>query len=240
MKQAVKNFKDAFENAVSVYDKLSAGQIVPTKVEDLVIKQLQSSYQSFCDALYPVLDQYTDWNTQSDVIYEGIRKEIDNDRMFGDEFRQNHCAASLDCLRIFGAIRTACKWFDGNPKYRLRSFQYEYKRGALGVRNNVAAPVSGVHASPAVPPKSQPEMATPQETNEKHIPRNQRIALLYNIFIRLGITQEKTDTEIAGIIEFITGGDSKKNAKNTYAARCMHSELSDEAKKLLNDFLPRK
>lgn len=239
MKQTVKNFKDAFEKAVSIYDALAAGQIVPKKDEDRAIRQLQEAFQAFCDALYPVLEQYTDWNTQTKVIYESIRKEIDNDRMFGDEFRRNNCAAILDCLRIFGVIKTACWWFEDDLRYRLRGFQYSYERGALGVRNNVAAPASGVRTSPAATSRSQPETEMPQEKNEKGASRSQRVALLYNIFVRSGITQVKSDTDTARIIEFITGGDPKVPAKNTYAAKCLHNKLSADTEKLLNDFLPR-
>lgn len=232
MKQAVKTFKDAFENAVSVYDKLATGQIVPAKEEDHAIKQLQSSYQSFCDTLYRVLDQYTDWNTQTDVLYEGIRREINNSRMFGDEFRQNNCAPCLDCLRIFGAIRKASLWFSEDVRWRLRSFQYNYKRGYLGVHNNISVSFPDVRTPLAATSLSLPDTShclRQDKTFSDFLTVNDKPALIQRIG---GIIHDAKAKKIATIIRALIGQGWLNFTTGECAALCR--ALSEEYKIVIN------
>lgn len=164
MTKEVQEFKYAFENAVSIYDQLAASQTVTTADQDRAIEQLRKAYQSFCDRLYVVLESYDDWNTQTSVVYEGIRREIDNDRMFSDEFRDDH-AVGFECAKIFGEIRKACWWFSDQKYYRLRYFRDNYSRGALaGVRNNVAPPIPNRFNTPVCQSDSVPQ-------NKKEAPK---------------------------------------------------------------------
>ena len=74
------------------------------------------------------------------------------------------------------------------------------------------------------------------EDNARDIPRAQSIALLYTVFVRLGITQTYTDTAVARLIEAVTGGKIR-DGKNSYAWKHRNDELRDDVAVLFNEFL---
>ena len=131
--------KTAFDMAIAVYDlamlDLSPGidEMSQTKT------RLEIATNNFHQALYETLEPITDWNEQNN-IYEAIKRLIDNDRMFGDEFRGDRynqiaksAPAGLDGFRVIQfapALKEACSWYN-DDRYRLRGFRLWYERYVL-------------------------------------------------------------------------------------------------------------
>ena len=74
------------------------------------------------------------------------------------------------------------------------------------------------------------------EDNTRDIPRAQSIALLYAVFVRLGITQTHTDAAVARLIEAVTGGKIR-DGKNSYAWKHRNDKLQTDVEDLLNEFV---
>ena len=74
------------------------------------------------------------------------------------------------------------------------------------------------------------------EDNTRGIPRSQSIALLYAVFVRLGITQTYTDTAIARLIEAVTGGKIR-DGKNSYAWKHRNDKLQSDVEALFDEFM---
>lgn len=77
------------------------------------------------------------------------------------------------------------------------------------------------------------------EDNTRNIPRAQSIALLYAVFVRLGITQTHTDTAVARLIEAVTGGKIR-DGKNSYAWKHRNDKLQPVVEALIDDFMNSK
>ncbi|WP_288290101.1 hypothetical protein [uncultured Alistipes sp.] len=79
---------------------------------------------------------------------------------------------------------------------------------------------------------------TDEQTDEgkRDIPRAQSIALLYAVFVRLGITQTHTDMAVARLIEAVTGGKIR-DGKNSYAWKHRNDKLQTDVEELLNEFV---
>lgn len=74
------------------------------------------------------------------------------------------------------------------------------------------------------------------EDNTRDISRAQSIALLYAVFVRLGITQTHTDAAVARLIEAVTGGKIR-DGKNSYAWKHRNDKLQTDVEELLNEFV---
>lgn len=117
--------------------------------------RLDVSVQNFHRALYEALESVTDWNDQH-IIYEEIKRLVDNDRMFGDEFRGDNydriirsAPGGIDGFRVIQyvpALKAACSWY-GDGRYRLCGFRRWYERYVLGL----PATRSGVRLGMSVP-----------------------------------------------------------------------------------------
>ncbi len=215
--EATLAFKEAFEGAVYIYDELAHSNSVPPKDIDESIKRLQNAYEAFALSLYDTLESFTDWNHQTASVYNGIKNTIDNERMFSDEFRRNPCVEKLNCLKIFGEIKAACWWFQDDEKYRLSHFRHSYEEKHPEIKKSALKTAT----------------VTPVDQTPKDRLRVQRIALFYNILLRLGVAKNVNRADIARIAEFITGGKAVADGRNTYAIKCFDEDLRSPASDLL-------
>lgn len=224
MKNVTNSFKEAFENALRIYDRLADGDEVSDKDQEQAITQLRTAYDEFCKKLYDVLSMYDSWDDQNNV-FEDIRADINNERLFSDEFRRD-TSASLNCFKIFGAIKNVCWWFT-DDRYRLRSFCYQYRKNHPDLNEvTQSAPIDQANQEP----KGKGEL------------KAQRIALFYNILKRLGVTKSMAATDIAWVAEFITGGKiiaRRDKVKNTYASKHLCDKLNTEVSALLDRCFPK-
>lgn len=74
------------------------------------------------------------------------------------------------------------------------------------------------------------------ENNTRDIPRSQSIALLYSVFVRLGITQTYSDTAVSRLIEAVTGGKIR-DGKNSYAWKHRNDKLQPDVEALFDEFM---
>lgn len=131
--------KVAFDRAVAIYDSAMNGMGVDIDRMSQARTLLEIATKNFHQALYDTLELITDWGAQNN-IYEGIKRLVDNNRMFNGEFRsdrynQNVSAApnGLDGFRVIQflpALKEACSWFE-DSSYRLRGFRYWYEQYVL-------------------------------------------------------------------------------------------------------------
>lgn len=136
---AVNEFRDAFNDAVLIYDAIVAGNDVGADAITSATSRLSNAYQSFCDALYIELEPVTNWGVL-DQYYEAIKRSINNGRMFTDEFREAEKAPLIiHALGIWNALHNACWWYTFDTRSWLYNFRANYKSRALpGVTPNPA------------------------------------------------------------------------------------------------------
>lgn len=217
MEKVTNSFKEAFENALCIYDRLAGGDEVSDKDQEQAITQLRTAYDEFCKKLYDVLSMYDSWDDQNNV-FEDIRAAINNERMFSDEFRRDK-SASLNCLKIFGEIHNVCWWFT-DERYRLRSFCCQYRK-----------------KHPDLNEVTQSTSIAPPNQELKDGSKLQRYALFYRIMQRLDV--DSSYDKIAVVADFLVNG-TIKDGRSTSAYRHHDNPLNPSVSNLLDDCFPKK
>ncbi len=134
-------------------------------------------------------------------------------------------------LELFTSLCRGSEWFtDHYPPLNV---------GRLaGVADNLQNWLDALPAEENIPAASIPEKNQEAQEDKRDIPRSQSIALLYAVFVRLGVTQTHSATDISKLIEAVTGGKIR-SGKNAYSASHLNDKLQDETAQLLDEFLPR-
>lgn len=207
------------------------------------IERLKNTYSQFNDALYKYLEPITDWNQQNDY-FEIIRRFINDDRMFNNTFNdwdtlQEHkraAPAGVDGIRLINllnALNDACGWY-GEGRYRLVGFCENYRRKQS--QTTFSVPQHQNKSTVIIPPG----IKSPEESQQKKnvLPRNSRIALLYELMRRTGIASTVNNTDISAFIECVTGGNPSTNARGNYASKHLHDDIPQEHQYLLDSIVP--
>lgn len=168
--ETVMHLKDAFGQAVAIYDAAVSGQDTDVDEMPCISSRLRIATNNFYRELYDVLEPVTDWNEQND-IYELIKRLIDNERMFNGEFTGDHYhqiirtapveKSGVRIIQFVSALKGACSWFSDN-RYRLSGFRYWYERYVL----KLPAKYHGLRQGAQVLPNP------PQSTRKKEASKN--------------------------------------------------------------------
>lgn len=176
LNNAVNEFRDAFNDAVSIYDAIVAGKDVEADAITSATSRLSNAYQAFCDELYIELKPVTNWGVLNQY-YEAIKRSIDNGRMFTDEFREAENAPHIiRALGSWNALHNACWWYTFDSRSWLYNFRTNYKSCALpGVTPNPSIINGAAGNSQQVIQATRPPQPTPapiaQPADEKKAKR---------------------------------------------------------------------
>lgn len=132
-------------------------------------------------------------------------------------------------LELFASLCRGSEWFtDHYPPLNV---------GRLaGVLDDLRNWLNAIPTKDNIPDAIVSDNCQLNADTRRDIPRSQSIALLYAVFVRLGVTQTHSNTAIARLIEAVTGGNIRPG-KNAYSWTHRSDKLRDDVAALLDEFL---
>lgn len=171
------------------------------------------------------------WATIDDTIYYSAPR----DKETGED--------ELARLQLEKVVRLGCDWHEwkcidlSSIRFHIKGIIKELNRWIEAVPDeSMSANISIAQNMVSAVSETPGADTDASEDKPRDIPRAQSIALLYAVFVRLGITQTYTDTAIARLIEAVTGGKIR-DGKNSYAWRHRNDKLQPDVEALLDEFM---